>query len=164
MGGNVAKRHAAMHESSVLSLTLISAAGLDQGPSRSVPPVWFYDFIFTNYFAQRFGVNSATVQPSTRAQFHSYIILNAQIPGTIIQQFSLDQDDTGTRAILSSLSAPTLILYGNSDTWTPPSLGQAMSELIPNNQFILLNQTGHLPYLENPSDSLHEIVTFLNLD
>lgn len=164
MGGNVVKRHTALFESSVLSLILIAAAGLDEGPSRSVPPVWFYDLIFTNYFAQRFGVNTATVEPLTRAQFHPYIILNAQIPGSIIQQFSIDQDDSGTRSLIGQIETRTLILYGEQDAWTPPSLGQQMHALMPNSQLVLLSETGHLPYLENPRDTLSEIVIFLNHD
>lgn len=161
MGGDVVKRHAAQFSDNVLSMTLIAAAGLDTPVQRSAPPVLFYDFVFTNYFAQRFGVNTATVNPLTREQFHPYIIQNAAIPGEVIRQFSLDQDDVGSLKLIEGLEVPTLILYGDQDTWTPPELGSRLNRALPNSQFIMIKNTGHLPYLENQIDTLQNFVTFI---
>lgn len=161
MGGDVVKRHAAQFTDNVLSMTLIAAAGLDTPTERPATPVWFYDFIFTNYFAQRFGVNSATVEPLAREQFHPYIIQNAAIPGEVIRQFSLDQDNIGSLELIEDLEVPTLILYGDKDTWTPPALGQRLNQALPNSQFIVLENVGHLPYLENKIDTLQYFVAFI---
>ena len=161
MGGDVVKRHVAKFSENVQSMTLIAAAGLDTPTERPAPPVWFYDFIFTNYFAQRFGVNTATVEPLSREQFHPYIIQNAAIPGEVIRQFSLDQDHVGSLELIEGLEVPTLILYGDNDTWTPPDLGQRLNQALPKSQFIVLENTGHLPYLENKIDILQNFVTFI---
>lgn len=162
MGGDVVIRHSALFPTQVERLILIAAAGLDGGGAAEALSIAFYDYIFTNYWAQRFGVNTATSNNLTRSQFHPYIIQNAAIPGATIQKFSLNRDTGGNAALLADISMPTLILYGDEDSWTPPSLGERLHEGISDSTFILLEGLGHLPYLEDIATFKSPILNFLS--
>lgn len=162
MGGDVVIRHTTLYPDQVKRLILIAAAGLDGGGAPEALPVAFYDYVFTNYWAQRFGVNTATSVNLTRAQFHPYIIQNAAIPGATIQKFSLDRDTGGNATLLSEINVPTLILYGDEDGWTPPRLGERLNEGINDSIFVLMEGIGHLPYLEDVTTFKSYILIFLS--
>jgi 3-oxoadipate enol-lactonase len=52
--------------------------------------------------------------------------------------------------ILSSTRCPTLILVGDEDTVTPPSIAEAMQRAIAGSELTVLPGAGHLSNLENP--------------
>ena len=162
MGGDVVIRHSALYPSHVERLILIAAAGLDGGQTPDPLPVAFYDYVFTNYWAQRFGVNTATSINLTRAQFHPYIIQNATIPGATLQKFSADRDSEGNAGLLGEIVAPTLIVYGDEDTWTPPLLGERLDEGIADSTLVFMEGVGHLPYLEDVDAFKAIILDFLS--
>ncbi|WND03605.1 alpha/beta hydrolase [Temperatibacter marinus] len=47
-----------------------------------------------------------------------------------------------------SIACPTLLLYGQFDTETPPSMGQKYARLIPHSNYIELSSLGHLDVLD----------------
>jgi len=52
--------------------------------------------------------------------------------------------------MLSSIHCPTLIIVGSEDILTPPSMSEAMHAAIGASELVILDQTGHLPNLEQP--------------
>jgi pimeloyl-ACP methyl ester carboxylesterase len=64
-------------------------------------------------------------------------------------------------ASLRSVTAPTLILWGENDRLLPPTLGSVFSEEIPRARFVVLPQCGHVPMLEAPNELNAELVRFL---
>lgn len=58
--------------------------------------------------------------------------------------------DADLREVVQSITAPALVLCGNEDIATPPSLGQELAATMPNARFQLIYQAGHLPSIEQP--------------
>jgi proline iminopeptidase len=51
---------------------------------------------------------------------------------------------------LSEIRAPTLILAGEDDFVCPPSKARLLHEGIPNSEMVIFENSGHLPYFEEP--------------
>jgi len=60
------------------------------------------------------------------------------------------RDRSDSRATLSTITVPTLVVVGEADVITPPTDGQAMAALIPGARLAVIPQAGHLSPLENP--------------
>ncbi|MBN1655942.1 MAG: alpha/beta fold hydrolase [Deltaproteobacteria bacterium] len=57
---------------------------------------------------------------------------------------------TDTTAGLSKIDVPTLIVVGENDALTPPSLMRSMKDKINKAEFAVISDTGHMAPLENP--------------
>jgi 3-oxoadipate enol-lactonase len=55
-----------------------------------------------------------------------------------------------SRATLSTITVPTLVIAGNEDVITPPADAQAMAAAIPDARLAVIPGAGHLTPLENP--------------
>ena len=62
---------------------------------------------------------------------------------------------------LHRISAPTLLLWGESDRIVAPSYGRAYAELIPGARFELIPEAGHHPELEQPEAFVEQVLRFL---
>ncbi|WP_193227711.1 alpha/beta fold hydrolase [Aureimonas psammosilenae] len=54
----------------------------------------------------------------------------------------------GRESGLSTIRMPSLMLWGEHDRFSPPSAGIAMAQAMPDAEFVLLPDCGHLPSLE----------------
>jgi pimeloyl-ACP methyl ester carboxylesterase len=52
---------------------------------------------------------------------------------------------------VGKIHAPTLLIWGNNDTVTPPFVGEEFHKLIPNSKLIFIDQCGHAPMMEQPT-------------
>lgn len=62
---------------------------------------------------------------------------------------------------LTALEIPTLILHGKEDiapVWTMEQIHEA----IPHSELVLIDECGHFPYIEQPSQFFREVGTFLD--
>ena len=64
---------------------------------------------------------------------------------------------------LGGISAPTLVLWGDSDSVYTPDYGRAYAAAIPTARFELLPETGHLPQIETPDQVVAAIWEFVRL-
>ena len=62
---------------------------------------------------------------------------------------------------LKRINAPTLIMVGEHDTWTPPHFSRLIHQAIPESKSIILKNTGHCLALEKPEVVNQEILSFL---
>lgn len=60
--------------------------------------------------------------------------------------------DSDTKLDLSKVATPTTILWGASDTVTPPRQAEAMHAQIPNNTLEIFPDWTHAPYLSHPDE------------
>ena len=51
---------------------------------------------------------------------------------------------------LGEIGAPTLIVVGRDDFVTPPSRARILHEGIPRSELVVLENSGHMPWLEEP--------------
>lgn len=68
--------------------------------------------------------------------------------------------DADLRDAVSQITAPTLVLCGDEDLATPPSLGEALAAAIPHARFALVDNAGHIPAIEQPAAVAHHIQSF----
>ena len=65
------------------------------------------------------------------------------------------------RPELTGLRPPTLLLWGDRDTFGPPALGMEMAQLMPNGQCELLAEAGHLACLDALDQCAARVRSFL---
>lgn len=68
---------------------------------------------------------------------------------------------TDTTHSLGRISAPTLLLFGEEDSLTPPSVGEAMARRIPGAELRVIPGAAHLSNLESPEAFTGELRAFL---
>jgi pimeloyl-ACP methyl ester carboxylesterase len=65
------------------------------------------------------------------------------------------------RPELPTLTVPTLMIWGEKDTFGPPSLGAEMVALMPHGRMEMLADAGHLAWLDQLDRSEKLIESFL---
>jgi pimeloyl-ACP methyl ester carboxylesterase len=60
---------------------------------------------------------------------------------------------------LNNVKKPTLLIWGNDDTITPPFVAREFNRLIPNSELHFIDKCGHAPMMEMP----HEFNRILHL-
>ncbi|MFF1359761.1 alpha/beta fold hydrolase [Streptomyces sp. NPDC058297] len=66
------------------------------------------------------------------------------------------------RATLAATTAPTLVVVGADDVYTPPEDAQGIQRLMPHATLTVVDRAGHLPNLEQPEAFNTSLVCFLN--
>jgi proline iminopeptidase len=67
------------------------------------------------------------------------------------------------RAHLGTFDVPCLIISGRHDWITPPSQGEEIHRLIPGSEFVLFENSGHMPFIEEQEAFLTVVRRFLGL-
>lgn len=65
------------------------------------------------------------------------------------------------RDAIQALMIPTLVISGRHDWITPVSQGKVMHELIKNSQFIVYEESGHMPFVEEGNQFITDVTHFL---
>ncbi len=63
--------------------------------------------------------------------------------------------------LLAQIAVPTLVLVGEQDALTPPTVAQEYAAQIPGAQFVVIPQAGHLSNLEQPEAFFQALQQFL---
>jgi len=67
--------------------------------------------------------------------------------------------DIGDR--ISEISAPTLVIAGDSDILIPPENGRILAENIPGAEFCEIEGAGHLFWISHPNETYSAVAGFL---
>jgi 3-oxoadipate enol-lactonase len=70
-----------------------------------------------------------------------------------------DRADSGP--LLPTLTVPTLVLVGNQDALTPPTVAASMAKAIPGSRIEVVEGAGHLPPVEQPARTTDALRRFL---
>lgn len=163
MGANIAVHLAQRHPQQVQSLTLISASML-YDPTASLPTI-----IFDAPFLKRWSrILVRSIMPETTeinlrsaAEKEDFItsefVTQSQrvyhTPDWDVSLLALARDASQSYLAdpLQTLTIPTLILWGDLDTWIAPATAYQLEKAIPQSEVVMLSGVGHLPMLEAPS-------------
>jgi pimeloyl-ACP methyl ester carboxylesterase len=63
---------------------------------------------------------------------------------------------------LSQIQQPTLLIWGNNDTITPPFVAREFNRLIPNSELYFVDKCGHAPMMEVPLEFNKILEQFLS--
>ena len=165
MGGEVSLHMAVQKPEQVAQLVLLNSAGLSdlqQGHQISLP-AWLIDGVFKNYLLQRLYF-PATVYNRSKADtdaFNRFFFFNDRIPGETLLQLTRDNDSGQLADRLGEISQPALLIWGAEDRIIPLVQGQALAERLPDSRLEIIEECGHLTFLEYPEETLQAILAFL---
>ena len=157
MGGEVSIHLAHDYPDYVNEMILIGSGGyVEESQNGLMPsniPMFVYDYVVRNYYIQRTFFLTAYAQDEIdtgRITFHDFdemYYVNKTIPGNILQAFTRDNDSGSTNAKLALVRQPTLLIWGEYDSFIPLATGiklqQAMSDVA---QLVVMEDAGHLPF------------------
>ena len=66
-----------------------------------------------------------------------------------------------TPAKLETLTVPTLLITGAADLVTPPSIMRMIARHIPDNEIVIVAESGHSPYWEQPEYFNRTVIDFI---
>lgn len=161
MGGEVVMRYASLYEETLSELILFASVSpqIEDNDNNTSLPLFFYNYIFKNYLLQRLAFNSVYYQDAykTTAYYDPMFYINKEIPGETIKAFNEVSDETDFNDVIASITIPVIIIYGKEDTWTPVSNADYLHENLVNSTLYLIDNTGHLPFIE----AVDDIITIL---
>ena len=147
LGGHVAILYTLAHPQRVKSIILSGSSGLfESAMGNSLPPRKNYDFI----------------RKKTEATFYDPATSSKELVDEVFE--TVNDRNRGLRIIMTAKSAvrqnlenrldgikaPTLLVWGNQDTITPPFVGEQFHQLIKNSELHFIDKCAHAPMMEQP--------------
>ncbi|TIH30823.1 alpha/beta hydrolase [Subtercola vilae] len=72
-------------------------------------------------------------------------------------------NDPQLLARLAAVSLPTLVIWGDADRMVTVDYGRAVASAVPNSTFVIIENAGHLPHLEQPQSTFDALDEFVAL-
>jgi 3-oxoadipate enol-lactonase len=91
-------------------------------------------------------------------------MINHTNPNTIIATLPGLAERLDSTETLRQIQVPTLVIHGIEDVLMPVAKAEAMTAHIPNAQFVVVPEAGHLSNLENPAFFNQQVLDFLKND
>jgi pimeloyl-ACP methyl ester carboxylesterase len=173
MGGGVAARFAEEHPGRVTKLILVDAGGLPFTPGKGTPLAFRLARIpVVNQLLLHVTPRSIVTEGLNKAIVHREIITDAMIDsywdfarmeGTrqaTLARFQLPFD-TYVQDHTTTITMPTLILWGENDDLIPVSVAHDWGKAVKGSKLIVYPATGHIPMEEVADKSAADVRTFL---
>jgi len=77
-----------------------------------------------------------------------------RVSARVIRRLIDDRRQPDLRQQLGKLSVPTLLIAGRHDQRTPPEYAREIAERVYYSRLVVLDGSGHFPFLEQPSEFL----------
>lgn len=176
MGGGIAWRYGLAHGDQVEALVLLDASGIPQGEESEPPAVYKIARMPVLNKALLYILPKKMVADGLRDAIVNDDLVTAEMVGWYHDLLLREGRREASRARLlagfepspverlSELQMPTLILWGEEDSWVPVEAAYVFDEEIPNSTLITYADVGHLPMEEIPSQSAEDLRTFLTLN
>lgn len=162
LGGHVALVHTLKHPERVKSLILTGSSGLfENGMGDSYPKRGDYEYIKTKTELTFFDPKTASKELVDEV----YSIVNNRLKAIKIIALAKSAIRNNLGEELNQIKQPTLLVWGNNDTITPPFVGKEFNRLIPNSELYFIDKCGHAPMMEVPDEFnsiLHKFLKKLN--
>ncbi len=162
LGGHVALLHVIKHPERIKSIILTGSSGLfENGMGDTYPKRGDYDYIRKKTELTFYDPQIATKELVDEV----YGIVNDRIKAIKIIALAKSAIRNNLGEELSQIKQPTLLIWGNNDTITPPFVGREFQRLIPNSELHFIDKCGHAPMMEVPEEFnviLHQFLQKLN--
>lgn len=162
LGGHVALVHTLKHPERIKSLILTGSSGLfENGMGDSYPKRGDYEYIKKKTELTFYDPNTATKDLVDEV----YSIVNNRLKAIKIIALAKSAIRNNLGEELNQIKQPTLLVWGNNDTITPPFVGREFNKLIPNSELHFVDKCGHAPMMEVPEEFnaiLHKFLKKLN--
>ena len=174
LGGYISAQYAANNPDNVKKLILIDPAGAPQELPfiLSLASMSGINSLAANVFPPfivAMGVKDVYGDPEriTKANMDRYIHLSLR-PGAK-QAYAntiamLDEKNSQQEPLnFSTITAPTLLMWGERDNWVPVTLSEQWLANISGATLITYSDAGHVPMEEIPQQTLQDVLAFINL-
>ncbi len=162
LGGHVALLHTLKHPERIKSLILTGSSGLfENGMGDSYPKRGDYDYIKKKTELTFYDPATATKELVDEV----YSMTNNRIKAIKIIALAKSAIRNNLGEELNQIKQPTLLVWGNNDTITPPFVAKEFNKLIPNSELHFIDKCGHAPMMEVPAEFnavLHKFLKKLN--
>ena len=162
LGGHVGLVHVLKHPEKIKSLILTGSSGLfENGMGDSYPKRGDYEYIKKKTELTFYDPNTATKELVDEV----YGIVNNRLKAIKIIALAKSAIRNNLGEELKEVKLPTLLIWGNNDTITPPFVAKEFNKLIPNSELHFVDKCGHAPMMEVPDEFnaiLHKFLKKLN--
>jgi 2-hydroxy-6-oxonona-2,4-dienedioate hydrolase len=149
LGGHVALVHLLKHPERVKSLTLTGSSGLfENGMGDSYPKRGDYDYIKKKTELTFYDPKVATDE--LVSEVFEITRNRLKVIKIIALAKSAIRNNLGDE--LANIKQPTLLIWGNNDTITPPFVAREFNKLIPDSELHFIDKCGHAPMMEQPQE------------
>lgn len=161
LGGHVALLHVLKHPERIKSLILTGSSGLfESGMGDSYPKRGDYEYIRKKTELTFYDPATATKELIDEV----YGIVNNRIKAIKIIALAKSAIRNNLGEEISQIKKPTLLIWGNNDSITPPFVGREFHKLISTSELHFVDKCGHAPMMEQPHEFnqiLHKFLTKL---
>ncbi len=162
LGGHVALEESIRHPERIRSLILTGSSGLfENGMGDSYPKRGDYEYIRKKTELTFFDPKTAT----TELVDEIYSIVNNRLKAIKIIALAKSAIRNNLSEDLHKIQLPTLLVWGNNDTITPPFVAKEFNRLITGSELHFIDNCGHAPMMEVPDEFnaiLHKFLKKLN--
>jgi pimeloyl-ACP methyl ester carboxylesterase len=162
LGGHVALIHTLKHPERIKSLILTGSSGLfENGMGDSYPKRGDYEYIKKKTELTFYDPKTATKELVDEV----YSITNNRLKAIKIIALAKSAIRNNLGEELNQIKQPTLLVWGNNDSITPPFVAREFNKLIPNSELHFIDKCGHAPMMEVPDEFnaiLHKFLKKLN--
>jgi len=162
LGGHVGLVHILKHPERIKSLILTGSSGLfENGMGDSYPKRGDYEYIKRKTELTFYDPKMATKELVDEV----YSMTNNRLKVIKIIALAKSAIRNNLGEELNQIKQPTLLIWGNNDTITPPFVAREFNKLIPNSELYFVDKYGHAPMMEVPDEFnaiLHKFLKKLN--
>jgi pimeloyl-ACP methyl ester carboxylesterase len=149
LGGHVGLVHVLKHSERIKSLILTGSSGLfENGMGDSYPKRGYYEYIKKKTEVTFYDPKTATEELVN--EVFEITRNRLKVIKIIALAKSAIRNNLGEE--LSNIKQPTLLIWGNNDTITPPFVAREFNRLIPNSELHFIDKCGHAPMMEQPEE------------
>lgn len=149
LGGHVALVHVLKHPERIKSLVLTGSSGLfENGMGDTYPRRGDYEYIRKKTEVTFYDPKIATKELVD--EIFEITRNRLKIIKIISLAKSAIRHNLGEE--LNQVKQPTLLIWGNNDTITPPFVAREFNRLIPNSELYFIDKCGHAPMMEQPQE------------
>lgn len=170
LGGAVSWYYATQHPDKVKKLVLVDASG---HPRKNGQPIIFQlaqQPVFASLF--KYFTPKFIIENNLKAVYHDDSKITSDLVNRYFQmalregnrQAFIDRANTKFTAkndLIKTIKVPTLILWGEHDSWVPLSDAYLFEEEIINSELIVYDNAGHVPMEEIPERTAQDTRAFL---
>jgi len=149
LGGHVALVHVLKHPERIKSLILTGSSGLfENGMGDTYPRRGDYEYIKKKTEVTFYDPKTATKELVD--EVFEITRNRLKVIKIIALAKSAIRNNLGEE--LNNIKLPTLLIWGNNDTITPPFVAREFHRLIPNSELHFIDKCGHAPMMEQPEE------------
>ena len=149
LGGHVGLVHVLKHPERIKSLILTGSSGLfENGMGDTYPRRGDYEYIKKKTEVTFYDPKTATEELVN--EVFEITRNRLKVIKIIALAKSAIRNNLGEE--LNNIQQPTLLIWGNNDTITPPFVAREFHRLIPKSELHFIDKCGHAPMMEQPQE------------